>query len=645
MKEYSLRTNSPYAMSHLRWLIGFCVCWWLIVGIYLFGWWTFGADGWAEEFQPASLDLAIEQIYENPDFLPLINVQQAKVTLQDLASSLQQLQVDYEQVDTKRIYLEERFDTMMQSIEKTLFASQQNKELITTTLTKIGLLESNIASMKNELQTMKNDVDSSRAYIQEYVLFLYQSYHQLYGPERDISLFKQLIDSREVEVSLNAQHFAEMLTKSLQDQLVAIQVKQEEYLEKTKQLNAAKVSYYQSARLLKKDLERLTQQKQYLYAQLRALQTDKATLDKRASELSLSQEELQDELQRVQTMTLEWQQQTSAAVSQLLDMVDRPVGKNYLTWPVLPVMHIDTFFGNMVIDAGKESRLADYLRIELPQWELVAAAAPGLVYKVIDSDDGSENWIILLHKKWFVTMYRPLEKTYVQEWAVVKRGQPLWRTGGQPWTRWAGIQSAGPHFDFSVYLNGEPLDPFAHLDLSILDNKHLPSQRQQKYLDDLFAREVPLDNLPLVRGNSIAERRDDFLRRYASAPYNDAALWYDASEWTWIDPILGMCIGFSETSFRNFKSENNIGNVGNNDRGDVVVYESPVAGARALYGVLNNQYLGWYHTLNELSRFGNHDGFIYASSPYNRQRNVMRCMAAIYGYSIPEDYPFRRPIE
>lgn len=81
--------------------------------------------------------------------------------------------------------------------------------------------------------------------------------------------------------------------------------------------------------------------------------------------------------------------------------------------------------------------------------------------------------------------------------------------------------------------------------------------------------------------------------------------------------------------------------MGNDDSGDTITYESPLAGAKALFNVLNNRYLGGYNTINELSRFGNSDSFIYASSPYNRQKNVMKCLSAIYGYHIPEDFPFR----
>ena len=99
---------------------------------------------------------------------------------------------------------------------------------------------------------------------------------------------------------------------------------------------------------------------------------------------------------------------------------------------------------------------------------------------------------------------------------------------------------------------------------------------------------------------------------------------------TYVDVDMGICIGLAETSLgRYFASSNNIGNVGNNDRGDRVDKDSPLAGARSVYLTLNNSYLGGYHTIYELSGYGNKDGAIYASSPYNRQKNVSRCLSSI----------------
>jgi hypothetical protein len=66
-----------------------------------------------------------------------------------------------------------------------------------------------------------------------------------------------------------------------------------------------------------------------------------------------------------------------------------------------------------------------------------------------------------------------------------------------------------------------------------------------------------------------------------------------------------------------------------------------LAGARAIAQTLNNQFLWHYHTIDQLSRYGNPNGSIYASSPVNRQTNVIKCLSQIKWYYVPEDFPFR----
>ena len=56
---------------------------------------------------------------------------------------------------------------------------------------------------------------------------------------------------------------------------------------------------------------------------------------------------------------------------------------------------------------------------------------------------------------------------------------------------------------------------------------------------------------------------------------------------------------------------------------------------------LNNRYLGHYTQINQLSRYGNPDGTIYASSPDHWHNNIIKCMSAIKGYQVPDDYNFR----
>ncbi len=93
---------------------------------------------------------------------------------------------------------------------------------------------------------------------------------------------------------------------------------------------------------------------------------------------------------------------------------------------------------------------------------------------------------------------------------------------------------------------------------------------------------------------------------------------------------MGKCIAFAESTLgRHLSTSNNIGNVGNNDRGDRVSYAAPLIGARLIYTTLNNAYLGKYNILLDYNGYGNPDDKNYATSKYNRQNNVRNCLTMI----------------
>jgi len=56
---------------------------------------------------------------------------------------------------------------------------------------------------------------------------------------------------------------------------------------------------------------------------------------------------------------------------------------------------------------------------------------------------------------------------------------------------------------------------------------------------------------------------------------------------------------------------------------------------------LNNKYLGNYESVSDLSRWGNKSGAIYASSPKNWHENIIRCLSALKGRFVEDNYRFR----
>ncbi len=143
-----------------------------------------------------------------------------------------------------------------------------------------------------------------------------------------------------------------------------------------------------------------------------------------------------------------------------------------------------------------------------------------------------------------------------------------------------------------VYQYGELIDPLKELDLSVLPSKEsVMDAYQAKYEVDMAQRDttIKMSDVPFVDGDTAREKSINFLKKYAAGPYADIALWDMAAKDTYVDIDMGICIALAETSLgRYFASSNNIGNVGNNDRGDRVDKDSPLAGARSIYLTLNN---------------------------------------------------------
>lgn len=587
----------------------------------------------------------VDDIYANPNFLPLIDIQQAKVQLSDLSKSFEQAQNRYSEMDEHTALLEDQYGDIRVTIEHIISDTARTKKALKETLTAVSLHQSKIKELKNEIITLETDLQTTRENLSDYAQFLYKISNDYYTKDLAVSTLKLFVKSDNIAASLSTDALVQMLMMQLEELLHTIKKKQLLYANYMLTINKTKLAYQDSVVGYKQQYATLNEQKNHLYELMTYIQGDLTKAKAKLQQLSQSKVQLQNQIETIKVAKVTHAAADSATYD-LLNSRDRDDGNKYLTWPVLPVKNINFYFKDtdFLQEFDKEFPGID---IDVPQGSLVRAAAPGIVYKVSSHNDVSLNWLAIVHKFGYVTFYSPMSSIVVKEGEVVQRGQVIGKSGGEPGTNGAGVDSSSPHLQFELLKNGEHIDPLLHLDISIFPQKNtLPKDYKIKYIQDYFAREVELAEEKIeVVGDSVEERRDDFLQRYATGPYRDPAIWYDAAENTGIDPLFGICIGFAETSFKHFKSLNNIGNVGNNDRGDVVEFPSALAGVIAMYSVFNNQYLGKYTTLDQLSRYGNTDGFIYASSPYNRQKNIMKCLSAMHGYAIPEDYPIRIPVE
>jgi len=140
------------------------------------------------------------------------------------------------------------------------------------------------------------------------------------------------------------------------------------------------------------------------------------------------------------------------------------------------------------------------------------------------------------------------------------------------------------------------------------------------------------------------EKMTDYLKQHAADWLHDKAdLFIEAGQKHNIKPEVIICIANADSSLgRELKTAYNIGNVGNNDRGDTREMFTAWEGIEAIAITLNNRFLGHYTTIGQLSRGGgNKTGSIYASSPDNWNRNVKTCLSELTGEKVTEEFQFR----
>lgn len=115
---------------------------------------------------------------------------------------------------------------------------------------------------------------------------------------------------------------------------------------------------------------------------------------------------------------------------------------------------------------------------------------------------------------------------------------------------------------------------------------------------------------------------------------------------------VAICIAKADTSLGKFmKSTNNIGNVWNNDRGDVKHYGELSHWIEAIFKTLNNRYVGNNNTIWELSQWGRanmgiagcweKNTYCYATSESSWNINVINCLNMLYDNEVDEYFEFR----
>ena len=572
--------------------------------------------------------------------------------LTDLRTSLDDFRTQLAEMDTaekskNKGKLDENYKQARVEIVKIIQNIDDSSMRIGRLLKKLYDYKVQLQSSIAELGETRKNLELGKQYLSQLLLVTYKMQREIYNESgTQIDDLKVFMKSADISQVLVGNDMLNSLLVQINDLMKVATVQEKEKTALIEKLTMLKNTSQKLLTQYQEEIETLKQKKAYLitfmdlYHKKKLQDISQKTI---LTELKQTQDAVSSLVKDIVSKNYRTENNIPEQIAQLNKQKDSSEKEtSQAAWPAYPVSQISTIFKDA--DFEKENGFKNLsVEMSVDQGTPVYAMRDGVVYSVHQGTD-QVAWVLIVHTDGYVSAYSYLSSIAVEPGELVKRGQFIGRSGGEPGTAGAGFRSEGANLTFYLFKDGTAIDPLTVLDLSVVMDKDkvLPEEYKLKYFNDQYERPIDITKVSVLKGGTAEERTQRFLNSYAVGTYRNVDFWDQVVAGTNIDRDMVICIGFAESSLGKFLStNNNIGNVGNNDRGDRIAYNNPFNGARLIALTLNNQYLGDYHTIKQLSRYGNEDGKIYASSPINWQSNVQKCLSKIKGFYVPEDYPFR----
>lgn len=595
-----------------------------------------------------------QSTYQSQTNLDWFDVKNANKTITDLQESIESITKQLYALDNEEVWLDWDVSIKYREIREEIVAVIQDinhtTDYVWTMLQKIAVYKKQIFLSTKQLKDTRAGLDNTKVYIEQFANFLYKMDNEFFVNQK-VDDFKLFSSTDNIPLTLSNEYMIKSILIQFNNLLENLDTDEEKQIKLIKTLNELKLKANKDVADYQVILETLHQKKNYLIQFMKLYQNDKLAeqnfnmiFDSRKDVHNAILAIIRNITKKEYNVTFNMNDKLKELEKIYEESLDENNVNNIqpMAWPLYPIKELEMYFGDQSFE--KEYGIPNrWVQIKAEQWTPLYAANEGVVYHITSNPGIWINWMLIIHPKGYISAYMFVNKVVVKEWDIVRRWQLIGYSGGEPGTNGAWFISKWANLTFFTFKDGVAIDPLNLLDLSVIEEKAIiPREYNIKYLNDKYARTIDISDLNFMSGSSSMVRADQFLTTYGVGIYSQLAFWEDAVKNTNIDRDVVICIAFAESTLGNYLStSNNIGNVWNNDRGDRISFGSALAGAREIANTLNNQHLWHYHTIRQLSRFGNKDGMIYASSPINWQSNVTKCLSQIKGFYVPEDYPFR----
>lgn len=592
-----------------------------------------------------------ESIYQSNKNFDSFDVTNASETIKNLEKSIEDITSQLYELDNKEIWnqwdISKKYREIRSEIVSVIQDINYTTNYVWSMLEKVAKYKKQIFLNTKQLKDTRAWLETTKELISKFSNFLYKINNEFWDWDK-LDEFKLFAKSDNIPLTLSNEYIIKAILSQFNDLLTNLDINEEKQIKIIKTLNELKIKANKDILEYQVILDTLHQKKNYLIEFIK-LYKDDNLIEQNFSMIFNNRKDVHNTItSMISNIYKKEYKDISFDMEEKLEELDIINQENEnmkiqpMARPIYPIEEIENYFWDENFE--KEYWIPNrWVQVKANQWTPVYSSNDGIVYHVTNNPWIWINWMLILHKNWYISAYMFLNSSVVKEWEVVRRWQLLWYSWWEPWTKWAWFISKWSNLTFFIFKDWIVIDPLQLLDLSVIKNKEIiPNEYNIKYLNDKYARNIDVSDLKFMSWDNTMERSDNFLQTYGVWIYREIAFREDAVKDTNIDRDVVICIAFAEsTLWRYLTTSNNIWNVWNDDSWNRISMVSALAWARAIANTLNNQHLWEYHTIKQLSRYGNKDWKIYASSSINRQKNVTNCLSQIKWFYVPEDYPFR----